>query len=258
MRTFPALAALALLVGCVRQAPVLPRLELNGVPDGEYSVYRVVRNDTVLYRVAVTVSYDEELSDPAGAGAPLPTVVVASQVYPLSPDVFFFDSTVVVARRDSFLPIRSYRSLATDVSEMEVEARYSRGRASIVKRTVEGTVEDQIKLPAAVFVSDMMQTYLRAVPPVSGTSFTVAAVVPVEFRTVPVKVAVLGTKMVSTPVGDLMCREVVAITPRRELRYLYELEPPRRFVAMRDVTNETEMLLVEYHPGHPEAGAATP
>jgi hypothetical protein len=246
-------AALLLGSGCFTRPAELPELRLPDIHDGERSVYEVTRNDTVLYRTAITLNFDEELSDPAGAGATVPTMVVTSSVEPVGPDVFFFDSSTVVSRRDSFLPLRSYRSIETDVSELEIEGRYTGRRASITKRTVEGQVEETVKLPSPTFVIDILQTFLRAVPPVSGTGFTVGVVVPIEFRTVPVKVTVLGTKLVTTELGDILCREVVASTPNREVRFLYELEQPRRFVEMRDVSNETAMLLVEYERGAPDS-----
>lgn len=249
-----ALAA-ALLFGaaCYTQPAVLPELQLPDIHDGERSVYEVTRNDTVLYRTAITLNFDEELSDPAGAGEAVPTIVVTSSVEPVGPDVFFFDSSVVVSRRDSLLPLRSYRNIETDVSTLEIEARYTDRRAAITKRTVEGVVEEAVKLSNPTFVIDVLQTFLRAVPPVSGTSFSVGMVVPIEFRTVPVKVSVLGTKLVTTELGDIVCREVVASTPNREVRFLYELEQPRRFVEMRDISNETAMLLVEYERGAPDS-----
>ncbi len=254
MRTAAVLAAAMLLgAACVSTPPELPELRLPDISDGERSTYEVTRNDTVLYRTALTLTFDEELSDPAGSGAPVPTVVVTGSVQPVGAEVFFFDSSVVVSRRDSFLPLRSWRSIVTDMSELEIEGRYVPGRATITKRTVEGVVEEAVKLPWPTFVIDILQTFLRAVPPVSGTAFTMGVVVPIEFRTVPVKISVLGTKLVSTPLGDIMCREVVASSPNRELRFQYELAEPHRFVGMRDVSNETRMLLVEYEPGRPDS-----
>jgi hypothetical protein len=246
-------AAVLLAAGCFTRPVELPELGLPDIHDGERSVYEVTRNDTVLYRTAITLNFDEELSDPAGAGEAVPMIVVTSSVEPVGPDVFFFDSSVVVSRRDSFSPVRSYRSIETDVSELEIDARYTDRHAAITKRTVEGVVEDAVKLPRPAFVVDVLQTFLRAVPPVSGTSFSVAMVVPIEFRTVPVKVSVLGTKLVTTDLGDILCREIVASTPNREVRFLYELEQPRRFVEMRDVSNETAMLLVGYERGAPDS-----
>jgi hypothetical protein len=96
----------------------------------------------------------------------------------------------------------------------------------------------------------MVQTWLRSVPLASGTNFRDNLVVPFEFRTVPVKIMVLGTKLVSTRLGDLMCREVVLILPNREVKFWYELAQPRRFVGLRDSQNETQMLLVSFQPGH--------
>lgn len=247
-----ALAALLLGAACVSTPPDLPELRLPDIRDGERSTYEVTRNDTVLYRTAITLDFDEELSDPAGSGAPVPTVVVTGSVVPVGANVFFFDSSVVVSRRDSFLPLRSWRGIETDVSELEIEARYADRRANITKRTVEGVVEEAVKVPRPTFVIDILQTFLRAVPPVSGTAFTVGVVVPIEFRVVPLKISVLGTKLVSTPLGEIMCREIVASSPNRELRFLYELAEPHRFVGMRDVSNETRMLLVEYEPGRAE------
>ncbi len=252
-RLFGAVAFAALLgSSCTAPVPVLPQLSLPAVRDGERSVYEVTRNDSVLYRTVITLEFDEETSDPVGAGAPVPTVVVTGLVESLGPDGYFYDSSVVVARRDSLQPVRSWRAVETDISDIELEASYAPGRARVFKRTVDGTVEESVKLPRAVFLIDMLQTIARAVPPVSGTQFSMTVFVPSEFRTMPVKVSVLGTKLVPTRLGEIMCREVVVTTPKRELRYAYEIAEPRRFVAMRDLSSETTMLLVEYDPGRTE------
>jgi hypothetical protein len=117
---------------------------------------------------------------------------------------------------------------------------------SIQKQTIDGAVQQDVKLPQRSYSYDMIQTWLRAVPLVSGTSFRANLVVPIEFRTVTVKVSVLGTKLISTPLGDIMCREVVLILPNREVRFWYELDQPHRFVGLNDTQNDTKMVLAEY------------
>jgi len=96
----------------------------------------------------------------------------------------------------------------------------------------------------------MVQTWLRAAPLVSGTSFSNNLVVPFEFRTVPVKFLVLGTKLIPTKIGDVMCREIVLILPTREVRFWYELAQPHRFVGLSDTQNNTQMVLEGYKAGH--------
>ncbi len=70
---------------------------------------------------------------------------------------------------------------------------------------------------------------------------------------VPVTIMVLGTKLITTGLGDIMCREVVLISPNREVRFWYELAQPHRFVGLRDSQNDTQMLLTAYEPGHTDA-----
>jgi hypothetical protein len=211
----------------------------------------------------VTIAFDEEMDPtPASEGGgglperersqsgPVATGVMTGVVEPVAADVYFFDSAVVVFRRDSLKPLRSYRSVETDISEFEITARYDRARALVRKQTVDGTVEDEVKLPERTYSVDMIPVVLRGLPLDPGVHFRMNLVVPMEFRTIGVKVQVLGTKLVSTGLGDIMCREVVVIFPSREVRYWLELAQPHRFVGMRDMESETQSLLTDYSPAH--------
>jgi hypothetical protein len=247
------LAAGLLLVGaCVTEdLGPMPALEIPQWQDGETSVYEVTRNDTTLYRSTVTLAFDEEVGN-AGQGdsaRPVPTLVATNLVEPLSDADYFFDSVQVVFRRDNLASLRAYRSIETDISESEVSARYGRDKVQIEKQTIDGSVLQDLRLPERFHSYDMFQTWLRSVPLVSGTTFRDNLVIPLEFRTVPVKVLVLGTKLVTTGVGDIMCREIVLILPNREVRFWYELAQPRRFVGLSDAQNGTQMLLVNFQPG---------
>jgi hypothetical protein len=183
----------------------------------------------------------------------VPTLVVTNAVEPLPDAEWYYDSVQVVLRRDNLLPLRTFRSVMTDISEFEISARYSRGRVQIEKQTIDGTTEEELRLPARFHSYDMVQTWLRAVPPVSGTSFRDNLVIPFEFRTVPVKFLVLGTKLISTRLGDIMCREIVLILPTREVRFWYELAQPRRFVGLNDTQNNTRVLLESYRASHADS-----
>jgi hypothetical protein len=230
----------------------MPVFEIPQWQDGETSVYEVTRNDSALYRSTVTLAFDEEVGN-AGQGDSarvMPTLVATNVVDPLSDAEYFFDSVQVVFLRDNMAPLRAYRSVETEISEFEIVAHYTRTRVQIEKQTIDGSVQQDLPLPGRFHSYDMIQTWLRSVPLVSGTTFRDNLVIPLEFRTVPVKILVLGTKLVTTKVGDIMCRETVLILPNREVRFWYELAQPHRFVGLRDSTNETEMLLVSFQPGH--------
>ena len=144
------------------------------------------------------------------------------------------------------------------ISEFEITARYSRGKVQVEKQTIDGTTEEELRLPVRFHSYDMVLAWLRAVPLVSGTSFRDNLVIPFEFRTVPVKFLVLGTKLISTRVGDIMCREVVLILPTREVRFWYELAQPHRFVGLNDTQNDTKMVLESFRASHADSLLSAP
>jgi hypothetical protein len=254
--------AACLLVGaCVTEnLGPMPALEIPQWQDGETSTYEVTRNDSTLYRSVLTLSFDEEISaDGEGdSSRAIPTLVATNVVEPLSDAEYYFDSVQVVFRRDDVAPLRAYRSVETDISEFEIVARYSRGRVQVEKQTVDGSVQQDLPLPERFQSYDMIQTWLRSVPLTPGTSFRDNLVIPFELRTVPVKILVLGTKLVTTAVGDIMCREIVLILPNREVRFWYELAQPHRFVGLNDSQNDTEMLLVSFKAGRADSLPAAP
>jgi hypothetical protein len=238
-----------LLVACVTEdLGPMPAFEVPLWQDGETSVYVVTRNDSALYRSVVTLEFDEEMGDVGQSDSVrvVPTLIMTNVVQPLPDAQWFFDSVQVVFRRDNLSPLRTFRSLETDISEFELTARYSRGRVQIEKQTIDGTTGDELRLPGRFHSYDMVQTWLRAAPLVSGTSFRDNLVIPLEFRTVPVKLLVLGTKLISTKIGDIMCREIVLILPTREVRFWYELAQPHRFVGLNDSQNNTQMVLESF------------
>ncbi len=252
-----------LLAACVTEdLGPMPAFQAPQWPDGETSVYVVTRNDSALYRSVLTLEFDEETGN-AGASdtaRTVPTLIATNVVRPVSPAEWFFDSVQAVIRRDNFAPLRTYRSVETDVSEYELTARYLPGRVEIERQTVDGTTNEQLRLPRRYSSYDAVQTWLRCVPLVSGTSFRDNLVVPAEFRAVPVKFLVLGTKLVTTGVGDIMCREIVLILPTREVKFWYELAQPHRFIGFNDAQNNTQMVLESYQPGRtdpvPKMGTA--
>jgi hypothetical protein len=245
----------------------MPGFEVPQWQDGETSVYVVTRNDSALYRSVVTLEFDEEIGDETGTvpsqgpvrlpgtapASSIPTLVVTNLVQPLPDADWFYDSVQVVFRRDGLSPLRTFRSVETDISEFELTARYSRGRVLIEKQTIDGSTEEELRLPGRYHSYDMVQTWLRAAPLVSGTSFRDNLVIPFEFRTVPVKFLVLGTKLISTKIGDIMCREIVLILPTREVRFWYELAQPHRFVGLNDTQNNTQMVLESFRASHADS-----
>ncbi|MCX6840779.1 MAG: hypothetical protein NTX53_00550 [candidate division WOR-3 bacterium] len=256
------LAAGCLLVAAcmVEDLGPMPALQTPQWQDGETSVYQVTRNDSAVYRSTVTLAFDEEIGseDQDDSVRVVPTLVATNVVEPLSDAEYYFDSVQVVFRRDDVAPLRAYRSVETDISEFEISARYGRGRVQIEKQTIDGSVQQELRLPGRFHSYDMIQTWLRCIPLVSGTTFRDNLVVPLEFRTVPVKVLVLGTKLVTTGVGDIMCREIVLILPNREVKFWYELAQPHRFVGLSDAQNATQMLLQSYQPAHADSLPAAP
>jgi hypothetical protein len=244
-----------LFLACVTEdLGPMPAFEVPQWQDGEASVYVVTRNDSALYRSVVTLAFDEEMGNVAQSDSIriVPTLIVTNVVQPLSGSDWYFDSVQVVFRRDALSPLRTYRSVETDISQFELTARYARGSVQIEKQTIDGSTEEDLRLPGRFHSYDMVQTWLRAVPLVSGTSFRDNLVIPFEFRTVPVKFLVLGTKLVTTKIGDIMCREIVLILPTREVRFWYELAQPHRFVGLNDTQNNTQMLLESFRSAHNE------
>jgi len=249
-------AGLLLIAACVTEdLGPMPAFEVPQWQDGETSVYVVTRNDSALYRSVVTLEFDEEMGDVGQSDSVriVPTLLVTNVVQSLPDAEWFFDSVQVVFRRDDLSPLRTFRSVETDISQFEISARYSRGRVQIEKQTIDGTTNEELRLPGRAQSYDMVQTWLRAAPLISGTSFRDNLVIPLEFRTVPVKFLVLGTKLVSTKIGDIMCREIVLILPTREVRFWYELAQPHRFVGLSDSQNNTQMVLESFRASHADS-----
>lgn len=235
----PAFLALAFLA-CPPDQDAPPELKAPAWQDGETSVYDIIRGDSVLYRSRMVLNLDEEFG--------IPTAVVTTVVEPAEAQQFFYDSAAVVFRRDSLTPIRSYRFLETDIGVFDIVAEYERGRVAIEKQSIEGIEKQQLKTALAAWDNEMVGALLRAIPLTSGTEFRMQTVVPIDLRVVRVRVMVLGTKQVTTALGNIMCREVVLIAPTKEIRFWFELAEPRRLVGLNDPETETEMLLARYTP----------
>jgi hypothetical protein len=215
---------------------------------GEVSEYEVVRRDTVIFRRTVTVEFDEESA--------LPLAAVTSVVRPVAARVFLTDSMTFAVRRFSLKPEWSYRLVLTDVSASEATARWSGGGVDIRKETVEGAEERRLAVPDDCFGAEMVQTVLRGLPLEPGAELRAHVLIPLEFRVEPVGITVLGTRLVSTPVGEVLCREVQLAEPRaagaRRLRLLYELAQPHRLIEVRDPDTETRTTLVAYTAARPD------
>ncbi len=233
------IALVVLFLACPgdKKSP-MPELVVPEWQDGEISVYHISRNDSVLYRSQVGLRLDEEFG--------VPTVVVTITVEPVMARHYFSDSSVVVFHRDNLTPLRSFRNIETDIGFFDIEARYDKRKVFVRKRSIDGIEEQQFKLPANSYDNEMVPVFLRSVPLVSGTNFSIKTVVPLDMRIVPVDVMVLGTKNVTSWLGNVMCREVALITPYKEVRFWYELEEPHRLIGLRDPETETEMLLAGY------------
>lgn len=247
VRVLVALVGLA-VAGCNTSFELgpMPRLDPPDWQDGEVSTYVVTHYDTARYQYTIVLGFDEQAAPGPGDAPPVPTLVVTSITEPLGDEGFFFDSAVVTCRRDSLRPLRSVRRIETAIAEFDISARYDRGRVSIIKATVDGITEDVLPVPPRTYSTDAIQTFLRAVPPEPGSTFRLNLCIPMEFRTVPVRVQVLGTKLVTTELGDIMCREFAVASPGRSVRYWYELAEPRRFVGTYDPQTEMRTLLSTY------------
>ena len=265
-------ASLVVLVLCACVEPTPDAVELT-VPvwrDGETSVYHITRNDSVLYESRVVLRFDEEMlegtghstSPAAGRGAgesvATATVIVTTTVTPVEARLFFHDSSTVVMRRDSLTPLRSYRSLETNISVFDIEVRYGEREVEVNRQSIDGREARTFKRERLTFDNEQVQTLVRAVPLASGTRFRFHRVVPMDLRVVPTDLMVLGTKQVTTEFGNIICREVVLITPAKELKLWYEIAEPHRFIGMRDPGNGTEMLLVRYTTTRPDDAAPEP
>jgi hypothetical protein len=250
-------AALLSGLGCPGEpAPAMPRLEAPDWQDGEVAVYEVRRNDSTLYRSQVTLRFDEELLPNYG---PVPTALLTTMVEPVMARQFFYDSSAVVFRRDTLRPLRSFRSLETDIGLFDIEAQYERGAVDIRRQSIEGIEERRLAIRGPAFDNEMVGTLLRALPLTPSTRLTLQAVVPIDLRVMPLQVTVLGTKLISTPLGDILCREVEVASPAKEVRFWYELEQPRRLVGLADPESRTEMVLAGWTPARPdELEAAAP
>jgi hypothetical protein len=227
-------------LACPSDQDALPELKAPAWQDGETSIYDIARGDSVLYRSRIVLNLDEEFGTP--------TAVVTTVVEPAEAQQFFYDSAAVVFRRDSLMPIRSYRFLETDIGVFDIVAAYERGRVTIEKQSIEGVEKQQLKTSLAAWDNEMVPTLLRSIPLASGTEFLMQTAVPIDLRVVRVRVMVLGTKQVTTALGSIMCREVVLIAPAKEIRFWFELAEPHRLVGLHDPETETEMLLASYTP----------
>jgi hypothetical protein len=179
----------------------------------------------------------------------VPTAVVTTTVEPVESPTFFYDSNTVVLRRDSLIPLRSFRSIETDLASFSVDATYEPGRVLIRKTTIDGSEEVFRRTAGWVLDQDMVRTALRAVPPEPGTQLRLQVVVPVELRTREAGVQVLGTRLIVTPLDSVICREFEFDNGMRTVRLWYEIAQPRRLIGTSDPVNGIEVKLVRYLPG---------
>lgn len=234
-----------LLLACGTPPGPLPVLTPPQWQDGETAQYEVVRSDSVLFERVTQLRFDE-------AGG-MPSVLVTSVVRPRQADVAFFDSAVFQLRRFSLRPLWSYRIVTTDLSALEVEIRYEPSAVEVHKQFIEGDDRQTLKVGRDAFGAEMLPFVLRAVTLTPGMAFTVSTVVGLEMRVAPTEVSVLGTRLVKTGLGDILCREVGLRTARRQVSLLYELAEPHRLVAIEDDDNETVTRLVGYTAAMPDA-----
>jgi hypothetical protein len=227
-----------LSLSCSSGTQPLPELTPPGWQDGETTVYTIRRNDTLLYRRTITVSLDEE------AGEPI--VILTSTVQTESTDYYFFDSTAYALTRYSLKPLWLYRTVASEISISEVEVTFDPDAIRIEKTTIDGTSALTLQPRPGTYCIEMLPALLRAIPLEPALSFTINGIIPLELRSQPVQVKVLGTKMVSTPQGEILCREVEASTRNRTIRFVYELADPHRLIAIRDLGNATETVLKDF------------
>lgn len=233
------LAFCIFIISCAPVQKPMPPLTPPGWEDGETAVYQVVRNDSVLFTRIISLRYDEE------AGAPV--VVFSNVVRTESAPFYFFDSTAFALTRFTLLPVWSYRVVATEISISEAQAEFSQDRVELRKETMDGVEEKVFRANKSSYGIEMLPQLFRTIPLEPGLSFQVNAVVGLEFRTIPVTVKVLGTKLVKTALGEILCREVEALAPQRNLRLLYELTDPHRLIAIRDLENSTETVIVDFY-----------
>ncbi|MGQ9678383.1 MAG: DUF3108 domain-containing protein [bacterium] len=236
---------LALLtLSCAPVSPPLPELTSPDWQDGETTVYEVVRNDSILYTRKTIVQFDEIDEEPI--------VLITSIVQGHAVPFYFFDSTTLALTRYTFQPVLSYRAVATEISITEVEADFTENWIELRKTTIDGITRKNFPPTKKIYSIEMLQHLFRALPLEPGLRFTINVIIPLEFRTSRVDVTVLGTKAVSTPLGDIICREVSATAQRRQLRLLYELAQPHRLIAIRDIDNATETRLVDFSIPKPD------
>ncbi len=254
---------LALLLTCAPETPPM-RLPLRSIPltppgwqDGETVIYEVVRNDSVLFRRTTQLVFDEE----GGVATVVVTNVLRSELAPF----YFLDSTQFSFSRFSLKPLWCYRLIATEIAVTEASADFYSNYVELRKETVEGSDEKTIPIDENSWGIEMLQQLLRTLPLNPGLSSRLTAVVPMEFRTLTVDVTVLGTKLIKTPKGEFLCREIEITTPlapitgsaeSRRLRLAYELSDPHRLIAINDLDNLTETKLVDYYILPPDTLAA--
>ncbi len=236
--------------GCPSRQPVRKiELTLPQIKDGETSVYEIAAGETVLYRSETRVHFSEELTNPAGSAAPVPTLELTTTVYTVAAPLYFYDSSVVILRRDVLTPLRSARFVTTDVGQFEIQSHYEQTHVRITKRSIDGTETQQFRLAPNSLDNEMIPFVLRGMSLEPSTRLNLSIVLPLSMRIVPAEARVLGTKLVSTRLGDIMCREVELSMQGGKVRLWYELASPRRLVMLFNPDRHNELRLVAYHPG---------
>lgn len=229
---------LLLLPLCRAPQHYFPELTPPGWLDGETSVFSIRRNDTLLFRRTVTIELNEEAGEPV--------LVFTSVVQSESAPFYFLDSTVAILSRYTLKPRWLYRAVASEISISEVEVSFEPEAIMLEKTTIDGTSRLKLKPAPYSYSMEMLPLLLRAVPLDPGLSFTINGIIPLEMRTQPVQIKVLGTRLINTPLGDMLCREVETATRGRKVRLLYELADPHRLIAIRDEEYDTETVLTQY------------
>ena len=242
-----------LLAGCPSEQPAqVVRLSAPDWQDGEYSVYDVVRRDSVLYRNRMRLRFSEEAPgsqdrDPVpGTLSSIPTLELSTSVRPVESEEHFADSSLVVIARDDLRPLRSYHTIETAISSFTIQAVYEPGKVTITRQSLDGTRVIELPTPPNTYDNEMVPFLLRALPLIPSAKLDFNIVVPLEERILPLTAQVLGAEFVATELGEIMCRGVSLKQPNRQVRLFYELAEPHRLVGLSSETGETEMRLVRY------------
>lgn len=174
----------------------------------------------------------------------VPALEVASLTALQMPAGTMSDSSVVLARRSSLLPLRSRRTVSLASGSGSSTVLYSAGRAAITAERPAETSRVSLKVDRRTFDNDQLTTLLRVLVVPPDSTVALQAVSGLATIAIPVRVRSLPDEPAVVPAGEFTCRRLAMTILGRDIDLWYEPGGARRLIRYSDPQSRLVMELL--------------